>query len=442
VALPSRSARSAKVCPFSVVVSVVYYDRPMAETLSRASDLFSRPTFLPRATRRDGRAIEEALAGPTLFDPGVKLDAAVVEATYAVEDSPLLKRLRESGVSQIVDPQTLRFTGERFLMVAQFERVPYRPATRITADSFAPSDADALARDVMLFEQEVGASCYLAAALPYYDQDLQSWLRHNDRLLAASCAANGATDLDRRPLIAQVAPGRRLLAQPELVVNRLLDYPISAVYVQPLTLNPVKDSVEKLVQYVHFLRAIGEQGLPVVASRVGAFGLILNALGVPAFDSGLAQAETCNLASLNRAPSVRELEGPGKRGGSGRRVYLQQLKTTLSGVHAEAILADRTLRSHVACTLGCCKHRGFENLSGRSRQHYLWVRDHEVDLLRKRPTDSMRIDLVYEQLRSAREIGTVVCRALTAHPVETPSFEHIDRWIAVLARETSLSAVA
>lgn len=414
----------------------------MAETLSRASDLFSRPTFMPRVTRRDGRAIEEALAGPTLFDPGVKLDAAVVEATYAVEDSPLLKRLRESGVPQIVDPQTLRFTGERFLTVAQFERVPYRPATRITADSFAPSDADALARDVMLFEQEVGASCYLAAALPYYDQDLQSWLRHNDRLLAASCAANGATDLDRRPLIAQVAPGRRLLAQPELVVNRLLDYPISAVYVQPLTLNPVKDSVEKLVQYVHFLRAIGEQGLPVVASRVGAFGLILNALGVPAFDSGLAQAETCNLASLNRAPSVRESEGTGKRGGSGRRVYLQQLKTTLSGAHAEAILADRTLRSHVACTLGCCKHRGFENLSGRSRQHYLWVRDHEVDLLRKRPTDSMRIDLVYEQLRSAREIGTVVRRALTAHAVETPSFEHIDRWIAVLARETSLSAAA
>jgi hypothetical protein len=83
-----------------------------------------------------------------------------VEATYAVEDSPLIKRLRESGVPQLVDPQTLRFTGERFLAVAQFERVPYRPATRITAGSFTPSDADALARNVMLFEQEIGASWY------------------------------------------------------------------------------------------------------------------------------------------------------------------------------------------------------------------------------------------------------------------------------------------
>jgi hypothetical protein len=79
-----------------------------------ASDPFLQPTYMPRVTRRDGRAIEEALAGPTRFDPGVRLDAAVVEATYAVDNPPLLKRLRESGVPQLVDPQTLRLTGERF----------------------------------------------------------------------------------------------------------------------------------------------------------------------------------------------------------------------------------------------------------------------------------------------------------------------------------------
>ena len=430
------------VCPFFVVCYVAYYGSTMIETLQRPSDPFARPTYLPRITRRDGRAIEEALAGPTLFDPGVKLDAAVVEATYAVEDSPLLKRLRESGVPQLIDPQTLRFTGERFLTVAQFEHVPYRPATPIAAASFTPSEADELAREVMLFEQKAGATWYLAAALPYYDQDLQSWVSHNDRLLAASCAANGGMDLDRKPLIAQVAPGRAALAHPELIVNRLLDYPVSAAYVQPLRLDPVKDSVEKLVQYVHFLGAIREAGLPVIASRVGAFGLVLNALGIPAFDSGLAQAEACNLASLNRAPTKRELEGRGKGGGPDRRIYLEQLKTTLTGRHAAAILEDRTLRSRVACTLGCCKHRGFENLAERRRQHYLWVRDHEVNLLRGRPTESMRADLVYEQLRTAREVGAVVRRTLKIHGSEVPSFEHIDRWIAVLARETTLSAVA
>lgn len=47
-----------------------------------------------------------------------------------------------------------------------------------------------------------------------------------------------------------------MLAHPELVVNRLLDHPIDAVYVQPLRLDATRDSVEKLVQYLRFLRAI------------------------------------------------------------------------------------------------------------------------------------------------------------------------------------------
>lgn len=205
--------------------------------------------------------------------------------------------------------------------------------------------------------------------------------------------------------------------------------------------DPVKDGVEKLIQYVDFLRAIGEAGLPVIASRVGAFGLVLNALGVPAFDSGLAQAETCNLAALNRAPTAREQTGR-KSGGPDRRIYLEQLKTTFSGRAGSAILKNRALRSRVACPLGCCKHRGFEGLAERSRQHYLWTRSHEVNLLRACPTESMRVDLVYEQLRTAREVGAVVNRTLASQGMDAPSFEHIDRWMAVLAREASLSPVA
>lgn len=414
----------------------------MMETLGQASDPFPEPTYLPRITRQDGRAIEEALAGPTLFDAGVRLDAAVVEATYAVEDSPLLKRLRESSVPQLVDPQTLRFTGERFLTVTQFERLAYRPVAPITAETFAPSDAIALARGVMLFEQDVGATWYLAATLPYHDEDLASWVRHNDRLLDASCAANGSADFDRKPLIAQVALGRKALARPDLIVNRLLDYPIDGVYVQPLRLDAVKDSVEKLVQYVDFLRAVRATGLPVIAGRVGAFGLVLSALGISAFDSGLGQAEACDLASLNRAPTERELQRKGKGGGPGRRVYLEQLKTTLQSRHADAILKHRTLRSRFACTLGCCEHRGFENLAERRRQHYLWVRDHEIGLLRKRPTAGMRLDLVHEQLLDAREVGMLVRRTLKKPGSDEPRFDHIDRWIAVLAREQKMSAAA
>ncbi|MBK5219308.1 MAG: hypothetical protein JJE35_05940 [Thermoleophilia bacterium] len=65
----------------------------MTETLDATPDFLSEPTFLPRVTQHDGRAIEEALAA-TLFDKGVRLRGAVVEASYAATDPPLLKRLR------------------------------------------------------------------------------------------------------------------------------------------------------------------------------------------------------------------------------------------------------------------------------------------------------------------------------------------------------------
>jgi hypothetical protein len=292
----------------------------MNDTLRDAADLFPHGTYLPRVTRRDGRAIEEALAAPTLFDAGLKLGGAVLEATYAIDEPPLLKRLREAKVPQLVDPQTLRLTGERFMTVSQFDRLPYRPEVPITGESLTPTSASTLARDVMLCEQEMGASWYLAAGLPYYDQDLMSWVRHNDRLLEASCAANGGADLDRRPLIAQVAPGRKALADPQLMVNRLLDYPIDGVYVHPLRLDPVNDSVEKLAQYVDFLTMLRAERLTVITARVGAFGLVLAALGVHAFDSGLGQAEACDLASLNRPPTDRELKSGGSGGGGRRRI--------------------------------------------------------------------------------------------------------------------------
>jgi hypothetical protein len=414
----------------------------MPSSLVPSPDLFPAPAYLPRVGRHDGRAIEEALAGATLFDPGVRLDAAVIEATYATEDTPLLKRLRESGIRQLIDPQTLRFVGERYLTVSQFERLPYRPPAPITAEAFTAAQAQTLARDVMSFQQRAGASFYLAAGLPFADDGLARWVAHNDALLSASCAANGGSEHDRLPMLALVAPGRHSLAHPEAVMNRLADYPIEGVYVHPLRLDPVKDSIEKLIQYTELLLGLREMGLHVIAARCGAFGLVLGALGVSAFDSGLCQAEACDVAAQNRAPTEREASRQGATAGPGRRTYLEPLKTTMKAADADAILANRTLRHRFACTLGCCRNVGFESLPDRRRQHYLWVRDHEVEELRARPTNSMRVEFILEQLREARENAQLVRRLRRDEGAGAPNFEHIERWMAVIARERDISVAA
>ena len=187
------------------------------------------------------------------------------------------------------------------------------------------------------------------------------WIERNLELLEPSCAANGVGDVERRPLIAQLMPGRRLLADPAGVIKRLMDYPIAGIYVQPPRLNPISDGVEKLAEYVQMLLALQRSGLPVIAGRVGAFGLLLQALGIPSFDSGLNQAEAFDLATLNRplTDSERERRLAGRTGGAGKRVYVEALKTTLPARAVEAIMTDRNIRSHFACALGCCATAGF-----------------------------------------------------------------------------------
>lgn len=415
----------------------------MIESLDSTPDFFNEPTFLPRVTQHDGRAIEEALAA-TLFDQGVRLRAAVVDASYAAADPPLMKRLREDGVTRLVEPQTQRFTTRRFLEVEQLASLPYAPDRPIGADDFDSEAGRSMAMGALRFEQDQRCECYLSAAVPYYDRDFRKWVSHNDRLLEESSSANGGAEIDRRPLIAQVFPGRAALKQPEFVINRLLDYPIAGAYVQPLLFDPVRDSPEKLRLYVEFLLAIAAEGIPVIASRVGAFGLVLGALGINAFDSGLAQAEASNLAQLNRPLTERERERrrEGRGGGPDKRIYFEILKTTMKGAHATAILNRAGLRSRFVCNHSCCQYRGFEDLAARRRQHFLCARDAEIADLRSRPGGGMRLDLVRERLRDAQETGRIVRRSLIDLGAAAPRFEHLDRWISLLASDQVLSGVA
>lgn len=408
----------------------------MTQTLEAPPDFLSEPTFLPRVSQHDGRAIEEALAA-TLFDSGVRLRGAIVEATYAASDPPLLKRLREDGVPRLLEPQSQRFTTKRFLEVEQLKSLPYAPSAPITADNFDPEMARSLAMGALLFEQRQRCDHYLSAALPYYDHDFLKWVSHNDRLLEETSAANGGAEIDRRPLIASVLPGRQALMKPEFVVNRLLDYPIAGAYVQPLLFDPVRAGPEKLRLYVEFLLALAGEGIPVMASRVGAFGFVLQALGINAFDSGLAQAEASNLAQLNRPLTERERERrrEGRGGGPDKRIYLEPVKTTMKGAHADAIFERPGLRYRFVCNYSCCQYRGYEDLPARRRQHFLCTREAEVSEVRMRATTGLRLDFVREQLRDAQETGRVVRRALFDLGAAAPTFEHLDRWISLLAQE-------
>lgn len=409
------------------------------ESLKTVPAFLREASYLPRVTRHSSRVLEEALAPSTLFDQGIQLRGALVEATYAAEDPAILRRLRACSVPFLIEPQTLRFAGEAFLETGAFSKLPYTPAKVVTAITAAELDIEGLARQVLEFEQEHGAAAFIAPAWPLDDRDLAGWSEANDRLLQATCAANGGGDVEARPLLAQVAPGRAVRENPDRLMDALMDLPVDGVYVQPLRLHPVKDSVEKLVAFIRMLESFEEAGLPVVAGRVGAFGSLLVALGISAFDSGLGLAEASDLSTLNRKKSKKERAKKGPKGS--RRLYLAPLRTTMP-VRQARIILNSDLRGHFACDLGCCRFQGLDELPDRARQHFLWTRNDEVRGIRELDTPSMKLDAVHEDLRNARELGRQVRRTLIGNLRELPSFDHTDRWLRVLGREVEARAAA
>jgi hypothetical protein len=167
--------------------------------------------------------------------------------------------------------------------------------------------------------------------------------------------------------------------------------------------------------------------------RVGALGLLLQTLGITAFDSGLGAAESFNLSQLNRRPKKKEVGDNG--GGRNRRVYLEAVKSTLIGNDLDAIFNEPSLRHRFTCSLACCRFSGFEGLADRRRQHYLRVRLNEVESLSKVPTTAaMRLEYVHQELQQAQSHAQVVKRVLEERGANAPRFEHLDAWIAPTSR--------
>jgi hypothetical protein len=212
--------------------------------------------------------------------------------------------------------------------------------------------------------------------------------------------------------------------------------------VLPVRFSPKVSGVDWLVNYVRFLRSAAEWDLPVVASRAGPFGLVLNALGIRAFDSGLGERESFDLAAQNRESKPEEDTGR-RNGGPGRRLYLSRLMTSLPDKVNERIFESLTLRPWFVCDREQCR-AGYQAQRRHPREHFAHERPSELEALSQLPIGPMRVQYVSDKLTQAREIGEMVNQVLRSEGHRPISFEHLETWSAVLSRvsEDALAPVA
>lgn len=390
--------------------------------------MLSESAFAVNASAFDGRALEELFAQLRPGRVPGSLGGAIVDATFAADEPALLPRLRQLGLPFAVEPQSVRFRHPSFLETKALASLPYAP----TAPLSLPTDRAEVQRLVLgalRFQSRFEPTAYVVPALPF-ERPVGAEAESYRRIHETAAAFNGS-EVGARRLIGVAPVGTQVLRSPYSLLGLLSQLRLDALYFQPLELDPKHDSVERLASYVTFIMCAAEYSLPVIAGRVGAFGLILLAFGVHTFDSGLLQREAFSLRGLQR-PRARDGRGHAV-GGRSRRVYLSQIFTSVNEEDARKILRHRSLRSRYICSQGKCRS-DYQSQWRDSRAHFLHSRLREVNQIRALPTREMRLDAVSRMLLAAIEHADMTNRVLEASGLRPLNTDHLRRWMAVIER--------
>jgi hypothetical protein len=397
---------------------------------------FEPLSFVTNVSTYEGRSLEELLAPQSLGGGQKTLGGAIIEAAYVHRDPPLSARLKESRIPWMVNPQSARFAGPRFRTIASLARLPYAPSRPLDPSSFDSETRD-MVRGALEFQAAHEPSMYLVPTLPTSRVSVKVFKVFQD-LHSFAADLNGTKKIPYRPMVAAAYPSYPVMRGRFGLFDRL-DRSFDGAFVQPLQLNTRQDSVEKLVTYGRFLQTASESAAPVIAGRPGAFGLVLAAFGIDLFESGLDGGGSYSSSRLERPP--REREAGEQAGGRAKPVYVEALRTALPFKVATELLLSPPLAAQLSCILDECRHGGAPFALEKPRVHFFHARQHELSLLREAPSAEFRVPVVLDWLKSAAGLGRAVNRVRAEQGTDPIDFGHLDRWIGVLARIGTVSAL-
>jgi len=382
--------------------------------------------FVPRIGRQNHRALDRALAPPGLFgDEPSDIPWVIVDGAWAKPDTPLLSQLRDLGVRILVDTQSWRFGDERTWEVAKYAALAHRPDRPLTL-----SDVDTLVAFMkadLEWQLTLGADALLLPGLmPEKDDDAGS----RSLILAAEVAIT--SDATRgKPIVGFLGSHSQSLDLINSVAGDPMVALLSALYVQVSPVDPMTDSVSKLIDVVQSMLRCERDGTPVVSGHLGALGGVLRSLGVSATDAGLGSGETFNAKRLLSRP-VRKDEG--SRGGpSGTRRYVMQLLRSVDRKQWDTLMSVDAIRGFLDCRLACCRFRTIHDRTEWAREHSLRSRVAEAVDLAALPS-SMRASRQVDVLHAARASLVTVNTSLQSNGHQTLPVEHVENQLAALER--------
>lgn len=390
--------------------------------------------FIPRVGEENYKAVDRCVGQADLFNPDpLDLPWAIIDGAWAEGRPELLNTLRTNGTKLLIDTHGWKYRYGATADVAKLSNASWSSAATVSLTDRASGRL--LVEASIRAQAALGADAYLVPGwMP--DQSCED-LR---TAYAGIFETIGAfDDVEARPFVLFVGGHTKGI---ERVIALLDEVPhfVAAVYVQLSPIAPSKDGPSKLEAGLAAYQHASARGFKVIAGRAGAITPALRAMGVDAADAGLATGEAFDTSGARSSRKRFDDEQP-SGGGVRSRMYFSQIDRSLDATDVARLMSlPATAAELRGCRLPCHRFRG-DHVLERAREHSLWARVQEAQLVSSLPT-SMRMTQVYERLRSQRSILSTINGALETAGQVTLDPKPLENRLTWVSRMIAMASAA
>lgn len=348
------------------------------------------------------------------YKDGFMVENVIFPINHQDGQKNLLKFVKSNNINIIIDPATMRLAYDTYADVKGLAMLPYAPKhlERLQLEDLDDYESKKEYVKKVVDEQlkhgikNVVAPFHMSnnSTMVKIKMDInENWFSLDVKLLEETKAYLNSLNFEGKLvggfcIKADILTDRK---EREYFLNVVsgLNCDMYWIYVDCINEN---SNVSQLYNYATALLDLQKStNKPVIAGRIGAFGLILLAFGLYAFESGVARFESF-YEDLYKDANDKPYNMP-------IRYYMPELMKTVSIDRKNPIRIQQLLHSKVGKDITChCPYcNGIEPTllmnAPLTKRHFLYRRSEEIQLLRNISTVDERVEYVKERVKSAIE---------------------------------------
>lgn len=384
------------------------------------------------------RTWNEKTVVETYFSRGHKIENFIFPVNHQNQQKNLLKNIINSGSNFFIDPATMRLAYDSFAGVKGLVSLPYAPTglSRLELDDLGLLSQKREYVKKVIDEQLKYNPTYVVS--PFHvsnnsnlvqikNTNEENWFSLDIKLLYEAKDYLDSIQ-NETPLIGGFCVKTDILTskqEREYFLNVLTALPCDMYWIYVDCINEASN-VSQLYNYASTLLQLQKStDKPVIAGRIGPFGLVLLAFGLHGFESGASRFESF-------------YEDLYKMSGDSYNMYLNYYFSHLmKNVAIERrnpakiiSLLSSVAGKDISCSCPYCFGKRPEELVNEalSKAHFLYKRQEEIETLRSFSSISERVDYIEDRIKKTIEYHQKL------RPIfKTEDYNYFKNWQVVIS---------